>query len=286
MEQSFSFDIDFVATGTGATVTDVPEGFCAPAVYTALSDAENALEALNGEAAYAEWLAAREVAERDGTIAALEGETAQITIDFATLSQEVEDYLQELFDNDVNEIFESVEDLREYLLPIYQADDTSGIEAYYETVVPDVYPEGLLDEAELLTAYDDFFASIGEANDINEFLQWLGTDVDAALPTECLDGDECCEWRMTINQIVTGAEADAVMIQNILGGADSEANRQAFLDSGLYDAQSFGAPPAPAGGCVDEAAYVDAFDHATQEVQFLSAFEAWCGADPANCPFP
>lgn len=285
MEGEFIGDMGFVATGTGATVTDVPEGFCSVDVYNALFNAENALEVLNGEAAYAEWLAAREIADRDGTIAALDGEEESIRIDEVTLTQEVSDYLTELINNDVNDIFESVEDLEAYLLPIFASDDTSGIEDYYETIVPDVYPEGLLDEAELLTSYQDFYTAIGDANYINAFNQWIRTDEDAALPTECLDGDECCAWRMTINGIVTGSEADAVMIQNILGGADNEANRQAFLDSG-YVAQSFGAPPAPAGGCFDEAAYIDAFDHATQEVQFLSGFEAWCSEDPLNCPSP
>lgn len=156
MYAAYSLDIDFVATGTGVTVTDVPEGFCSDDVYTALYNAENALEALNGEAAFAEWLAAREIAERDATIGALDNETAQLTVDQATLEQETANALVDLFNNDVNEIFESVEDLETYLREQFLSADVSGIEVYYETIVPDVYPEGLVDESELLSSYENF----------------------------------------------------------------------------------------------------------------------------------
>lgn len=141
-----------------------------------------------------------------------------------------------------------------------------------------MFPEGLEDETDLEESYDIFRAQIDEYNDLNRFLVFIQ---DTEYPTECLD--ECCEWRKSINEVVLESNADAVMIQNILGGADSEANRQAFIDSGLFVDESFDAPPAPAGGCVDEAAYVADFEHAIGEVVFLSQLESWCSSDPANC---
>jgi hypothetical protein len=57
---AYGFDADFVASGTGTTVTDVPAGFCDEQVYTDLQNAQTALAELEEESAYAEWLAAQE----------------------------------------------------------------------------------------------------------------------------------------------------------------------------------------------------------------------------------
>jgi len=61
-EANFNDDLDFVATGTGTTVTDVPADYCEESVYEDLADAQEALRILEDVSAYAEWLAAQEPA--------------------------------------------------------------------------------------------------------------------------------------------------------------------------------------------------------------------------------
>lgn len=57
---AYEMDADFVASGTGTTVTDVPAGFCDAQVYIMLQDAQDALAELERESAYAQWLVSRE----------------------------------------------------------------------------------------------------------------------------------------------------------------------------------------------------------------------------------
>jgi len=78
IQTAFDFDSSFVSTGTGASVTDVPEGFCDQSVYDALTAAQEALASLEEAAAYAEWLAAEEAASSYNTKQLLDEETAII----------------------------------------------------------------------------------------------------------------------------------------------------------------------------------------------------------------
>lgn len=81
LEMAYTFDTEFVATGTGTTVTAVPEGFCDSDVYLVQADAEFFLEELEGAASYAEWLAARVATDSEDTEAALDEEREKVEAD-------------------------------------------------------------------------------------------------------------------------------------------------------------------------------------------------------------
>lgn len=116
-------------------------------------------------------------------------------------------------------------------------------------------------------------------------MTWLDSDEDAALPTECIDGDECCEWRQAVLANIAGINDVIADIEDSLGAQNTEDNRAAFAgtDPDLGDAVPV-SPAVPDGGCNNEGTYIDLWDEAVFNNTFLAAFQDWCNDDPDNCP--
>lgn len=151
--------------------------------------------------------------------------------------------------------------------------------------IPETFPESLADKTDLETAFNDATDAAAAFNRLARIAEWIETDEDAALPTECIDGDECCEWRQgvlanvaAINGIISDIEAD-------LGDQNTEDNRAAFADTDpeLGDGSPV-SPALPDGGCDNEQTYIDLWDEAVFNNTFLAAFQEWCNDDEDNCP--
>jgi len=285
---AYGFDDDFVASGTGATVTDVPAGFCDEQVYIDLQNAQDALAELESESAYAEWLAAQEATLAADAIDNLStaGGNADDAID--ATQPDVDGIILELFEDDLNEIFYSEEEYLDYLMSEFDADvifERQNIVNDLENV-PTELPESLDDQDNVIpTLLPQAVEAVAEANNLLNFANWLLEDGDPSsrIPTECVE--ECCEWREMIREIESGAEDQAAAVLNGLEpGVDSEANRSAFAATDPV-LNEFAVPEQEIGEtCTGYEDYSDRFTVATSTNAFVAAFEAWCAEDADNCP--
>jgi hypothetical protein len=207
---AYGFDADFVASGTGTTVTDVPAGFCKEQVYTDLQNAQTALAELEEESAYAEWLAAQEATLAADAVLNLSGAVENADEAVEQTQPDIDDIMVNLFNQDSeNEIFFSVEEYLEYLDDEFDADsDFVRQNAVNELEnVPTELPESLNDQDnDIPTLLPEAVEAVAEANNLLNFVDWLladGGDPFNRVPTECFES--CCEWRKDIRETESGA---------------------------------------------------------------------------------
>ena len=155
LEAEFALDTDFVPTGSGTAVTDIPTGFCEDDVYAALADAQDALGALEEAAAFAEWLESREATYEEEATTYLTEATSSIEADIPLSEGDVLDAFQALFAADSNAIFATTQDLIDYYVAAFEADDTSAIPDQVDLSIPETFPESLADKTDLEAAFND-----------------------------------------------------------------------------------------------------------------------------------
>jgi len=282
---AYEMDADFVASGTGTTVTDVPAGFCDAQVYIDLQNAQDALAELERESAYAQWLISREATLVTVAIEHLSSALEDANDTYDATFPDVDGIVTDLFNADSeNRIFYSA---NEYLVYFYSEFD-SDVEFVRQITIDDLenvpteLPGSLFDQDnEIPTLLPEATVAVAEANYLSNFVEWLLSG--DRLPTECQEN--CCEWRAMIREIEEGANGQAAFILSSLGpGVDSEANRAAFVAT-EPDLNKFPVPDQDVGEiCSGYEEYSDRFTVATSENTFVAAFEAWCTEDPANCP--
>lgn len=278
-EMAFQADSDFEPSGSGETVPDVPAVFCDVQVYADLAGAQQALLALEENAAYREWLEAAEA----GLAAAAETYLTGRTEAYQQIEQDtggdLDDLYTDLYNEDENEIFGSTGGYAAYLEDAFAADEDFERETVYDGLVnvPATLPESLteLEDSDLEESLADAVAAADGANGLANLFSWLVSGADgpaSRLPEACIDA--CCEWRAEIRSRVAEINEAIADIEELLGDQDTEVNRASFAETDPKDDFTlFGAPPAPEGGCEhDEQFYIDLWDDAVFENQFVSAF--------------
>ena len=263
-QTAYGFDADFVASGSGVTVTDVPAGFCDAQVYADLQAAQDALAELEAESAYAEWLADQEANLAADAITYLET-AEQNGLDVISATEiDIDDILGDIVTGDAeNEIFANEQGYLDYLLGEFNNDadfERQNIVTDLEEV-PSELPASLDDQDnEIPTLLPNAVTAVNAANDNANFVEWLVAE--DRVPTECVDN--CCIWRQEIRTIESGAaDTVATILAGLEPGQDSEDNRAAFAAT-MPEISKYTAPALPDGEvCLREQEYLDRFEDAT-----------------------